>query len=150
MFWGIWCCHIDHALLQSSSWYGFTKFLNQFLKQPSCPRNTYAEHWRKLSNLAAFLGIFLYLKNNDSVEHKQKVLLILPFIYFHGNIKFSHCVWSIWLFWIFIIICSTILLSQMKSLFFSLWKFTKFSMSFLKAQFSFSSNFASIFSAIKT
>ena len=28
MFWGIWCCLIDHALLESSSWYGFTKFLN--------------------------------------------------------------------------------------------------------------------------
>ena len=28
MFWGICCCYIDHALLESSSWYGFTKFLN--------------------------------------------------------------------------------------------------------------------------
>ena len=28
MFWRIWCCHIDHALLESSSRYGFPKFLN--------------------------------------------------------------------------------------------------------------------------
>ena len=27
-FGGIWHCDIDHALLESSSWYGFTKFLN--------------------------------------------------------------------------------------------------------------------------
>ena len=39
-----------------------------FQKQPSCPRNICTEHWRKLTNLTAFLGIFLYLKNDDSVE----------------------------------------------------------------------------------
>ena len=38
----------------------------------------------------------------------------------------------------------------MKSLFISLWKFTKFLMSFLKAQVSFPSNFAWIFSAIRS
>ena len=27
-FGGIWCCHIDNALLESSSWYGFIIFLN--------------------------------------------------------------------------------------------------------------------------
>ena len=37
----------------------------------------------------------------------------------------------------------------MKSLFFNLWKFAKCLMSVLKAQLSFPSNFASIFSAIK-
>ena len=37
----------------------------------------------------------------------------------------------------------------MKSLFYSLWKFAKFLISFLKAQVSFTLNFASIFSAIK-
>ena len=31
------------------------------------------------------MDIFLYLKNNDSVEHVQKVLLIVLFIYFHGK-----------------------------------------------------------------
>ena len=73
MFWGIWCCHIDHALPESSSWYGSKKFLNLFLKQPSCPRNKCTEHWRKLPNLTAFLDIYLYLKsknNGDSVKHK--------------------------------------------------------------------------------
>ena len=47
MFWGIWC-HIDHALPESSSWYGSKKFLNWFLKQPSCPRNKFTKHWIKL------------------------------------------------------------------------------------------------------
>ena len=40
-----------------------------FQKQPSCPRNICSEHWRKPPNLTAFLEIFLYLKNNDSLEH---------------------------------------------------------------------------------
>ena len=44
MFWEIGCCHIDHALLEISPWYGFTKFLNKFLKHPSCPRNICTEH----------------------------------------------------------------------------------------------------------
>ena len=34
----------------------------------------------------AFLEIFLYLKNNNSVEHVQNVLLIELFIYFQGKI----------------------------------------------------------------
>ena len=40
-----------------------------FQKQLSSPGNRCAEHWRKLPNLTAFFEIFLYLKNNDSVEH---------------------------------------------------------------------------------
>ena len=28
MFQGMWCCHTDHALLESSSWHGYIKFLN--------------------------------------------------------------------------------------------------------------------------
>ena len=48
-----------------------------FQKQPSCPRNICTGHLRKLPNLTAFLGIFLYLKNSDSVEHVWKVLLIV-------------------------------------------------------------------------
>ena len=32
MFWGIWCCHIDHALPESSSWYGFQKTPKLILK----------------------------------------------------------------------------------------------------------------------
>ena len=32
MFRGIWYCHIDHVLLECSSWYGSTKFLNKFFK----------------------------------------------------------------------------------------------------------------------
>ena len=69
-----------------SHWPGFTwKFfmiwLNQFFKQPPCPRNICAEHWRKLPNPIAFLGIDLYLKNNNSVKHLYKFLLIVLFIY---------------------------------------------------------------------
>ena len=32
MFWGKRCSLIDHALLESSSWYGLTKFLNLFFR----------------------------------------------------------------------------------------------------------------------
>ena len=39
-----------------------------FQTQPSCHRNICTEG-RKLPNLTAFLEIFLYIKNNDSVEH---------------------------------------------------------------------------------
>ena len=39
----------------------FHKFLN--------PRNIFTKHWRKLPNVAAFLEIFSYLKNNGSVDH---------------------------------------------------------------------------------
>ena len=43
-----------------------------FPKWPSCPRNICTEHWRKPP-------IFLYLKNKDSIQHVQKVLLIVLF-----------------------------------------------------------------------
>ena len=45
-------------------------------------------HWGKLPNLTSFLEIFFSLKNNDSVEHVSKVLLIVLFIYSQGKIKF--------------------------------------------------------------
>ena len=40
-----------------------------FQMQPSCLRNICTENWRKLPNLTGFLEIFLYLKNNSSVEY---------------------------------------------------------------------------------
>ena len=40
-------------VLENSSWYGFRKFLNQFLKQLSCPRRL-KKNWRKLPNLTDF------------------------------------------------------------------------------------------------
>ena len=70
-----------------------------FQKQPSCSKNICTEHWRKLLYLTAFLEIFWCLKNNDSVEDTYKVLLFVLFIYFQSKIKFSHSIWSIWLFW---------------------------------------------------
>ena len=102
------------------TWKFLTIWFHKILKLifqtlPSC-----TEHWKKLPNLTALLEICLYLKNNDSVKHVQNVLLIVLFIYFQGKIKFSQCIWSIWLIWIFIF-SSTILLSKMKLLFFSLW-----------------------------
>ena len=48
-----------------------------FQRQPSCPRNMYTEHWRKLPNLAAFMEIFLCLR------------AIVLFMYFQGKTKFS-------------------------------------------------------------
>ena len=74
------------------------KFKLIFQMQPSCHSNICIKHWRKLYNLTTFFEFFSYLKNNDSVEHVQKVLLIVLFIYFQGQIKFSHCIWLIWLF----------------------------------------------------
>ena len=59
-----------------------------FQKQSICPRNICIELWWKLPNLRAFFKIFFYLKNNDSAEHVQKVLLIVLAIYFQENIKF--------------------------------------------------------------
>ena len=83
------------------TWKFFMIWFHKILKLifqmvPSCPRNICTEQWKKLLNLTAFLEICLYLKNNDSVEHVQKVLLIVLFIYFQGKIKFSHCIYSIW------------------------------------------------------
>ena len=40
-----------------------------FQKQPSFLRHICTEHWRKAPIFTAFLGIFLYLKNNNSEEH---------------------------------------------------------------------------------
>ena len=70
MFWGNmmllhWPCF---------TWMFFVIWFHQILKivlqtQPLCHRNICTEHWRNLPNLTAFLEIFLYLKNNDSVEH---------------------------------------------------------------------------------
>ena len=51
-----------------------------FQKQPSCPRNICTNNRRELSNLTAFLEIFLYLKNSDSLKHVWKVLSIVPCI----------------------------------------------------------------------
>ena len=89
------------------TWKFFPIWLHKILKlifqmQPSCHIIICIEHWRKLHILKTFWEIFLCLKNNDSVEHVQKVLLIVVFIYFQGKIKFSHCIWSNWLFWIFV------------------------------------------------
>ena len=55
-----------------------------FQKKPWFPRNICTEHWRKPSIFTAFLEIFLYPKNNESVEY---VFLIVLFIYFQGKSK---------------------------------------------------------------
>ena len=120
MFWGnMMLSHWPYFTWKFMIW--FHKILKLiFQTQPSCPRNICTEHWRKLPNLTAFLEIFSYLKNIDSIEHVQKVLLIVLFIYIQGKIKFSHCIWSIWLFSVLFWFSSAILLSKMKSLFVSL------------------------------
>ena len=99
--------HITLSHWPCFTWRFFMKWFRKTLKLicqalPSCPRNICTEHWKKLPNLIAFLEICLYLKNNDSVEHVQKVLLTVLFIYFKGKIKFSHCIWSIWSIFILI------------------------------------------------
>ena len=82
----------------------FHKILKQmFQKQLLYPRNICTKNWRKAPIFTAFLEIFLYLKINDSVENVWKVLIIVLSIYFQGKKIFSHCIWSISLFWIFIL-----------------------------------------------
>ena len=61
------------------TWKFFPIWLHKILKlifqmQPSCHRIICIEHWRKLHNLTTFFEIFLYLKNNDSVEHVLQIL----------------------------------------------------------------------------
>ena len=52
--------------------------------------------FHKILKLIVFLDIFL----NRIKRLYAKVLLIALFIYFQGKIKFSYCIWSIWLIWI--------------------------------------------------
>ena len=115
-----------------------------FQKQPACPRNICTQHWRKLPIFTAFLKIFLYLNNNDFVKSFANCVIHLfpkenKVFSLHRSSCFEFLLWF----------SSGTLLSKLKLLFFSLWKFAKFLMSFRKAQVSFPSNFASIFSAIK-
>ena len=123
MFWGLLCCHIDHALLEGSSSYGFTKFLHWFFRSLDHVLEILSrEHWRKLPYLTAFLKIFLYLKNNCKT------------FCFYTESGRSGC----FEFWVWF--SSVILLPKKKVLFFSLSKFSKFIMSFLKAQVKFCIN----------
>ena len=55
-------------------------------------------------------------KNNDSVKHVQKVLLIVLFIYFQGKINFHTASDRSGCFEFLVSFCSAILLSKMKSL----------------------------------
>ena len=143
MFWG----NMTLSHWRCFTWKFFMIWLHKipelvFQTQPSCPRNICTKHWKNLPNLTAFLEICLRLRNIDSVEHVQKVLLKVLFIYFQGIIKFSHYIWSI---------CSIILLSNMKLLFFSLWtKVWQILHVILEGRnITFPENFASFFSAIK-
>ena len=61
-----------------------------FHKEPLCPKNISAEHWRKLPNLTALSEIFLYFQNDDPVEHVQTAVLNVLFTYFQSEIKISH------------------------------------------------------------
>ena len=110
----------------------FHKFLKLIFRSRHHVLGICTQYWRKLPNLTAFLDIFLLLKKSSSIEHTHKVLIIVLFIYFQGKIQFSRCIWFIWLSGCLETKCSAILLSKMESLFFSLSKFIKFHMSFLK------------------
>ena len=61
-------------------------------------------HDKVSKNLTAFLDIFFYTLRATIRYNVQKVLYIELFIYFEVKIKFLHCIWSIWLFSIFIFI----------------------------------------------
>ena len=73
------CCHIDHTLLESYSWYGSTKFLNWFLKQLSCRRNICTKYGRKLPNLTAFFDIYLYLQSRNNGNFVKTIKSFVKF-----------------------------------------------------------------------
>ena len=117
-----------------------------FQKQPSCPRKICTEHWRKLSNLTAFLEIFLCLKKNDV----WKVLLIvISFIFKVSKVFTLHLVDLVVLNLYFNLVPPFYFLKWSRYFSACEQKFAKFFMSFLKAQVRFLSKFASIFSVIK-
>ena len=120
-----------------------------FKKQPSCSTNICTKHWRKLPNLTAFLEIFLFLKNKDSVKHVKKVLLIVLSIYFEDKIKFSHCIWSIWLFWILFLFSSAIYFLKWNRYFSASENLPNSSCHFPNHESLFLQVFASLFSVIK-
>ena len=77
----------------NSSRYGFTKFLNWFFRSLHQFLEIYIEYWRKLSNLVAFLKIFLHLKNKILLNIVLIVLIVLytffswNFIYFQQKVS---------------------------------------------------------------
>ena len=94
-----------------------------FQKQSICPRNICIELWWKLPNLRAFFKIFFYLKNNDSGKTCAKSFINCTSHLFPRKNNIFHTASGRsgsfeFLFWF----RSAILLSNMKSLFFSLWK----------------------------
>ena len=115
-----------------------------FQKQQSRRRIIYTEHWRKLSNLTAFSEIFLSLKNNDSAEQIKSFVNFAVHLFPRQNKVFT--------MYLVDLVVLNFYFDFALPFYFLKWNHyftTTFFMSFLKAQVSFPSNFASIFSDIK-
>ena len=145
MFWEYDAVTLDHALLESSLWYDFTEFLSSDHVLEIYGLNIEENH--PFSRLSWKFSHTL----KTTIPYNMCKSLCLFCYSFIFKVKWSFVTASVlfscfkFLFWF----SSAILLSKMKLLFFRLWKFTKFLMSFLKAQGSFSSNFASPLSVMK-
>ena len=112
MFQGIWCCHTDHTLFESSSWYGLTKFINWFFK--SCPDVLeiyvylyviYLSVWVKIRQIVVpilkrgvhsssnFVSFYIVMIDNSSLNFK-----IIHFLFwingFHQSLNFETFKWS--------------------------------------------------------
>ena len=125
----------------------FHKILKSiFQNKQSCPKNKCTENWRELPNLTSFWK-FSYTLGTTILYNMCKKLRYSIISKVKQSFRTASGRSSCFEFWFWFI--SVILLPKMKSLFFSLSKFAKPLMSFLKAQISFLSNFALIFGAIK-
>ena len=94
LFGGIWCCHIDHVLLESSSWYGFTKFLNQFSTSSHHVLELYVLNIKENYLVWQLSWKFSYtLRTSDSVEHVKSFVncVIHLFILLFWSRFFSAC-----------------------------------------------------------
>ena len=94
LFGGIWCCHIDHVLLESSSWYGFAKSLNQFFISSHHVLELYVLNIKENYLVWQLSWKFSYtLRTNDSVEHVKSFVncAIHLFILLSWSHFFSAC-----------------------------------------------------------
>ena len=102
IFRGIGCYQVDHRSRESSSWHSPTKLLNQFFISSHHVLKFMCWTLKKATQIDSFLGNFLILIGERLCRTRVTVVLNVLFIYFQGTIKFSHNIWLIWLFWVFI------------------------------------------------
>ena len=147
MFWGTWSFHIDHALLERSPWYDFTKFHKISLISAYANLLIWSHHfWKQIfsaikhnSSVLFFSSKVIYFDQRSQLKRKffwflraRVKIRQIPQVNFEitSQLIFRFCI---------ILHCYDTYLAKF------LWKRAKFLMPFSKAQVSFYSNFASIF-----